>query len=93
MLDKEKLDEITKILKEGIFRNDKFIPAYNEDYEFTYNNVVYYLDDVIASLHNYLYECVTGKPYDYMWHWSNKIGNWCDDDIFKVYKKEDTSNE
>ena len=37
---------------------------------------------VIASLHNLLYEAVTGEPYDYMFHWANKLGAWCNDDLF-----------
>lgn len=37
------------------------------------------LIDVITGLYNMLHKSVTGKDYDYMWHWANKIGFWCDD--------------
>ena len=40
------------------------------------------LVDIIASLHNLLYEAVTGERYDYMFHWANKCGSDCNDDIF-----------
>ncbi len=39
--------------------------------------------EVIASLHNMLYKEVTGKYYDYMFHWANKVGSWVYDDMFK----------
>ena len=35
--------------------------------------------DVITGLYNMLHKSVTGEDYDYMWHWANKIGFWCDD--------------
>lgn len=47
------------------------------------------LIDTIASLHNLLYEEVTGQRYDYMFHWSNKAGYYgVLDNIFdeEVYK-------
>ncbi len=34
---------------------------------------------VIVYLHNRLSEEITGKPYNYMFHWANKIGSWVDD--------------
>ena len=37
------------------------------------------LIDVITGLYNMLHKSVTGEDYDYMWHWANKIGFWCDD--------------
>ena len=40
------------------------------------------LADIIASLHNLLYEAVTGERYDYMFHWANKVGGDCIDNIF-----------
>lgn len=39
--------------------------------------------DIIASLHNELHNLVTGAYYDYMFHWANKCGGWCEDDLFK----------
>ena len=37
------------------------------------------LIDIITGLYNMLHKSVTGEDYDYMWHWANKIGFWCDD--------------
>ena len=37
------------------------------------------LIDVITGLYNMLHKSITGEDYDYMWHWANKIGFWCDD--------------
>lgn len=34
---------------------------------------------VIVYLHNRLSEEITGSPYNYMFHWANKIGSWVDD--------------
>lgn len=42
------------------------------------------LIDVIASLHNLLYKEVHGESYDYMFHWCNKIGADCIEDIFET---------
>lgn len=69
---KEELDKITNYIAQGIMRNRwKF---YNED-------GVNHLMDIVATLHNKLYEEVTGKRYDYMYHWANKCGACVDDDI------------
>lgn len=45
--------------------------------------------DIIASLHNELHNLVTGAYYDYMFHWANKCGGWCKDDLFKSEEDKD----
>lgn len=40
------------------------------------------LIDIIATLHNLLTAEVTGERYDYMFHWCNKIGSDCKDNVF-----------
>lgn len=72
----EKLNEITNYIILEIMRNpdimyDEFIDESDVD-----------IIGVIASLHNLLYEAVTGKRYDYMFHWANKLGGSCNDDLF-----------
>lgn len=85
MISKEQLDKITDFLKWSIFRNDKImfedLPGIviNPGEE---NQIEVDLTDIIATLHNLLCEAVTGERYDYMWHWANKIGSWCSDDVF-----------
>lgn len=76
MIDKKLLNEITYFLIENVFRNpdvmfDESVRYYKRD-----------LVDIIASLHNMLYEQITGKRYDYMYHWANKVGACTEDDIF-----------
>lgn len=70
LYDTNKIMHITDWLIVNVFRNDHIM--------FTDNRYVKYKDidlvDIIASLHNLLYECVTGERYDYMFHWTNKIG-------------------
>lgn len=39
--------------------------------------------DIITSLHNELYKEITGEYYDYMWHWTNKQGYMCNDELYK----------
>lgn len=79
MIDRKKMEEITSWLKDRIFRepnilfNDNIRGEHDEDLD---------LVDVIASLHNLLYEAVNGYRYDYMFHWANKEGSGCLDDIF-----------
>jgi len=86
MITEEELDKITDILVNGLYTNaDIMIPLYTEfppviDKD---KDKYYYVSDIIATLHNLLYECVTGKKYDYMWHWANKCGMWANDNIFE----------
>ena len=73
-MNKQKLDEITTYLKENVFKNT--------DIMYTDDDMILDLLEMIASLHNLLYEAVTGERYDYMFHWANKIGSWVYDDFF-----------
>lgn len=41
---------------------------------------------VIASLYEELHKEVTGEPYEYMFHWANKVGSWVEDDLFSEEK-------
>ena len=87
---KEELDKITDILIDGLYTNDDImIPLYTEFPPVIYKDKYYCVSDIIATLHNLLYECVTGEKYDYMWHWANKCGMWANDNIFE----EEKSNE
>ena len=65
MISKEYLDFITKDIRETIVENPD-IQLSNED------KTIWYMEEVIISLHNLLYEAVTGERYDYMFHWYNK---------------------
>ena len=51
------------------------------------------LIDVITGLYNMLHKSVTGEDYDYMWHWSNKIGFCCDDNRLYDYVIKAESEE
>lgn len=76
---KAELNTITSWLVENVFRNSEIM--FSEE-EIKVGDEVVGLPDVIATLHNLLYEQVTGERYDYMFHWANKVGSWCVDDIF-----------
>lgn len=75
---KEKLDKITEYLVSNVWRNSNvmFDNSCIEDGD------VSNLIDIISSLHNLLYEEVTGKRYDYAFHWANKVGSAVVDNIF-----------
>lgn len=94
---KEQLDNITSWLKWKIFRDmDQMyadlpeIPL-DKPYEDKYIGTIEAVDliSVVATLHNLLYEEVTGKRYNYMFHWANKIGADCRDDIFDHIEEEE----
>lgn len=89
MTDKTKsLREITNIIANDIFRQywSWYPYGISEDDE----DRIWYLLNVIASLHNLLYESETGERYDYMFHWANKCGGDCSDNIFdKDYEEEE----
>ena len=84
-MDQKTLNAITQYLINNIFRN----PDYMFDTQHS-EDVHSDLIDIIATLHNYLWECVTGEKYDYMWHWANKCGADCDDnfDMLGQQKKD-----
>ena len=69
-----KLDQIREYLIDNVFRNPDVMFS-KERYEKD-------LPDIIASLYEVLHRTVTGKPYEYMFHWANKIGAWVEDDLF-----------
>lgn len=75
MITEDQLYEITQRIKEKVWRNP---------------NVMFELDtdemgdaiDMLSSLHNLLYEAVTGERYNYAFHWTNKIGSDTLDNVF-----------
>lgn len=69
----EQLSRITDYIRINVWRNEN-IEWYNDDI----SNLI----DIISSLHNLLFECVTGERYDYAFHWCNKIGSDTIDNIF-----------
>lgn len=86
----QKLNEITNSVAD-IYRNFEFydcIDCEHKDFENCIDcdkkGTVYRLLDIIASLHNELYKEVTGKYYDYMFHWANHgYGGSPNDSMFK----------
>ena len=91
MIDQEKLTNITHFLAEKVFRDMNIMLSWDippVELEKSYidedGDVISEVDlvDIIASLHNLLCEAVTGNRYNYMFHWANKCGSWCHDDIF-----------
>lgn len=78
-LDKEKLGKITEFLKEKVWRNPNVMFSSKELIE---EEDIEMLTSIVSSLHNLLYEQVTGERYNYAFHWCNKIGSDTDDDIF-----------
>ncbi len=87
---KDELNTITSLLIENVFRNSHIM--FSED-EIMIGDEVVGLPDIIASLHNLLYEQITGERYDYMFHWANKIGSDCIDDIFDEFLKGEENND
>lgn len=81
----KQLNALTSWLIENIFRNPDIMfddAIWNQEIELY--GATFDMIDVIASLHNLLYEAITGRKYDYMFHWCNKIGSDCIDDVFNT---------
>lgn len=84
MLENE-LKIVTDWLKDNIIRNPHIMfsdgarAAGLTDEGVTINETGIDLIEVIVYLHNRLTEEITGSPYNYMFHWANKIGSWVDD--------------
>ena len=75
-MDAEKLEVVRQYIVNNVMRNPDIM--HNEDAR----NYVD-LPSVIASLYELLHREVTGEPYEYMFHWANKVGSDVADDIFK----------
>lgn len=48
--------------------------------------------EVIASLYEVLHREVTGEPYNYMFHYANKIYGWVEDGLFTEVENEKNNN-
>lgn len=75
---KEKLNEITEYLIFNVWKNENVM----FDNSCIEEGDVYNLIDIISSLHNLLYEEVTGNRYNYAFHWANHVGSDVSDNIF-----------
>lgn len=79
----KQLNALTSWLIENIFRNpDIMFDDYFWNQEIELYGATFDMLDIIASLHNLLYKAVTGQNYNYMFHWCNKIGSDCIDNVF-----------
>lgn len=77
-MNESELNLIRDYIVENIARNpDVFIKCVDIDVD-NHLDVI----DIIVGLYDMLHKEVTGKNYDYMWHWANKIGFWCEDTKF-----------
>lgn len=83
VMEKEQLDEITEYLISNVWRNENVMFDNALIEEGDVSNLI----DIISSLHNLLYEEVTGKRYNYAFHWANNIGS---DVIDNIFDKENT---
>lgn len=87
-MSKEELLKVRKFIIEKIMRNPSIM--------FSDNRVIDDIDlvEVIASLYELLNRAVEGEPYEYMFHWANKVCSWVNDDLFlKPEFKEDNEND
>lgn len=66
----DRLNQITKWLKENVYRNPDVLFA---DCDVSKDLG---LLDVCTALFEELHYLYTGEYYDYMWHWANKAGSW-----------------
>ena len=86
---KEELNRITEFMKENVWRNPNVMCMTDED---TTIQACADLIDIATSLHNLLYEVVTGKRYNYAFHWANKIGSVLEDNVLDGVIKEVPKN-
>lgn len=75
-MNEEDLKKVRVFLVDNVFRNPDIVFSLVEA-RGDINGID--LVNVIASLYDMLHLSVTGEHYDYMWHWCNKVGGWCDD--------------
>lgn len=82
-LDERKLKQIRNYLIDNVFRNP--------DVMFSKDRDEIDLPEIIASLYEVLHKTVTGEPYEYMYHWANKIGSYVKDDLFTKEENYDST--
>lgn len=80
----DELNDIRAFIVENIMRNPDIM--FNDTLR---GGTGYDLIEIIASLYEKLHREVTGEPYEYMFHWANKIGSWVEDDFFDNKEWED----
>ena len=68
------LDKIRAYLVDNVFQN--------EDIMFSDDRDITDLPEIIASLYEMLHRVVTGEPYNYFFHYANKIGSWVEEGLF-----------
>ena len=74
---KEELEIVRVFLVDNVFRNPDIVLSCVDIARGDVEGIDFV--DLIASLYDMLHLAVTGEHYDYMWHWANKVGGWCDD--------------
>lgn len=84
-MEEQKLDRIRNYIITNVTRNPDIM--HNDQIR---NNTEVDPVDIIASLYEELHKEVTGKPYEYMFHWANKVGSDCRDDLFKNMNEGNT---
>lgn len=75
-ISEQELEQVKDYLVGNILRNPNVMfcdNVRNDEYDYAPDLV-----EVIVALFELLHIEVTGKEYDYMWHWANKIGSWVD---------------
>lgn len=86
------LEKITDKIKWDVARDEDVM---HHSYLTPKDDIIDTLIAMVFSLHNLLYKEVTGELYDYMWHWTNKIGinyidhKWCDHYFDDIMESED----
>ena len=81
MIEQERCKIIRNWLIDNIFRDD--VVMFDDNTVITNDHDINVdLIEVISSLYEELHRLVYGEPYDYMFHWANKVGSWCGSDWF-----------
>jgi hypothetical protein len=78
-IDKNKLAYVRKYLINEVFRNPNCV---FDDNIRGYDGFNPDLIDIICDLYEYLHVLLYNEPYDYMFHWANKVGGWVDTGLF-----------
>lgn len=75
-MDETKLDAIEQYLIDNVFENPDVM--FSDECRGEEVDLV----SIIAGMFEYLHIMVKGEPYEYMFHWANKIGAWVEEKRF-----------
>jgi len=73
ILTKEQINELKSLIIDRVITNPDVMFDENNIHDDGIPDVI----NIIVGMFEYIYQLSNGNEYDYLWHYANKIGAWC----------------